>query len=256
MKQPSPTAPAATTRTRIGSAVYFGGASLSALVFAVLALFLIPLGFQARYRVISRWAHFNLWMLKQTCGLEFRIEGAEHIPDTTSIIYAKHQSAWETLALQKVFPPQTWVLKRELLWLPVFGWGLATLKPIAIDRKAGRKAVKAVVEQGAQRLAEGIWVVVFPEGTRIAPGQERRYRLGGAVLATQTGTPLVPVAHNAGSYWPRRGFLKRPGCIRMKIGPAIDPRGKTPQELTDEAKAWIDAAMREIAKGTESGRSL
>ncbi len=164
-----------------------------------------------------------MFLLKHLCGLDYRVEGREHLPGGAAIILSKHQSAWETIAFQEIFPPQTWVLKRELMWIPLFGWALALLRPIAIDRSAGRKAIEQVIEQGRERLQSGIWVVVFPEGTRVAPGTRKRYGMGGAVLAAETGYPVVPVAHNAGSFWPRRGFLKRPGTVRVVIGPVIDP---------------------------------
>jgi 1-acyl-sn-glycerol-3-phosphate acyltransferase len=157
-----------------------------------------------------------------------------------------HQSMFETLALQKLFYPQTWVLKRELLWVPLFGWGLAMLAPIAIDRKAGRKAVRQVIDQGKARLDAGLWVVIFPEGTRVAPGAKGRYGMGGALLAEHSGYPVVPVAHNAGWYWPRRGFLKYPGTIRMVVGTPITSAGKTAAEINAEAEAWIEATVASI----------
>jgi 1-acyl-sn-glycerol-3-phosphate acyltransferase len=147
---------------------------------------------------------------------------------------------------QEIFPPQTWVLKRELMWIPFFGWALALLHPIAIDRGSGRKAIEQVVAQGRDRLRSGIWVVVFPEGTRVAPGTRRRHGIGGAVLAAETGYPVVPVAHNAGSFWPRRSFFKRPGTVRVVIGPVIEAQGKTAEEIRDLAEKWIENKMREL----------
>ena len=216
-------------------------------VFALLTLLCFPFSFRIRYAVATRWARLNLWWLATICGLRYRVTGAEHIPNDTAIIFSKHQSTWETLALQKIFPPQVWVLKRELLWLPFFGWGLAILGSIAIDRKAGRKAIEQLVEQGRQRLDTGRWVVVFPEGTRMAPGQKGRYRIGGAVLAEQTGHPIVPVAHNAGEFWPRRGFIKRPGVIQVVIGPTIQSQGRTAADILKEAEDWIEGTMSRIS---------
>jgi 1-acyl-sn-glycerol-3-phosphate acyltransferase len=212
-------------------------------VYALLAVLTFPFAPLKRYRFISQWARFQIWLLKVLCHLDYRVEGAEHLPRETAIILAKHQSSWETLAFQQIFPPQVWVLKRELLWLPFFGWGLAMTQPIAIDRNAGRKAIEQIVDQGRARLESGRWVVVFPEGTRMPVGQTKRFGVGGAVLAAQTGHPVVPVAHNAGSYWPRRGFIKRPGTIRLVIGPTIDSRGKTPEEIRQLAETWITSAM-------------
>jgi len=219
----------------------------SVLVYAPLSLLTFPLPPLARYRFISQWARFHVWLLGALCGLRYRVEGREHLPRPgTAIILAKHQSSWETLAFQEIFPPQVWVLKRELLWLPLFGWALAMLNPIAIDRGAGRKAVKQIVDQGRQRLQTGRWVVVFPEGTRMSPGQHRRFGIGGAALAAESGYPVVPVAHDAGHYWPRRGFLKTPGTIRVLIGPAIDSRGKSAEEINRLAEAWVSDAMAQL----------
>ncbi len=219
---------------------------LSAAVYAPLMLPTVVLPFATRYRLISAWARFQVFMLKHLCGLDYRVEGREHLPRGAAIILAKHQSAWETIAFQEIFPAQTWVLKRELLWIPLFGWALALLRPIAIDRRAGRRAIEQVIEQGRERLQSGIGVVVFPEGTRTPPGRRGRYAMGGAVLAAETGYPVVPVAHNAGSFWPRRGFLKRPGTIRVVIGPVIDPRGKTAEDIRRLAEEWIEGKMPDL----------
>lgn len=219
---------------------------LSVLVYAPLTLFTFPFPFVQRYRFISQWARFQIWLLKVLCRLDYRVEGLEHLPPGPAIILAKHQSAWETIAFQRIFPPQTWVLKRELLWVPFFGWGLALLKPIAIERGAGRRAVEQLVRQGRERLEEGIWVVIFPEGTRVAPGQRGRYRIGGAVLAAETGYPVVPVAHNAGSYWRRRSFVKWPGTIRVAVGPVIHTHGRSAEEILKRAEEWIEGKMPEL----------
>jgi 1-acyl-sn-glycerol-3-phosphate acyltransferase len=228
------------------SALYNVFSWLSVAVFSAFALLTFPLPFPLRYRFISQWARSQVWLLRVLCRLDFRVEGREHLPPGAAILFSKHQSAWETIAFQQIFPPQTWVLKRELLWVPLFGWALALLKPIAIDRGAGRKAVEQIIEQGRERLHAGIWVVIFPEGTRVAPGSRRRYGSGGAALASQTGYPVVPVAHNAGSYWPRRGFRKRPGTIRVAIGPVIPTRGLSAEEINKRAEEWIEAKTAEL----------
>lgn len=228
------------------AAAFYLGMLISTLVVAPLSLMTFPLPFLWRYRFIGQWTRFNLWWLKICCGLSYQLEGAANIPAGNVIIMAKHQSAWETLALQRIFGPQVWVLKRELLWLPLFGWGLAMLEPIAIDRKAGRKAVRQIVEQGTQRLNAGRCVVIFPEGTRVAPGERKRYGLGGALLAEHSGYPVVPVAHNAGEYWSRRSFVKRPGIIRVIIGPPIVSRDKSAAEINAAVEAWIETTMVEI----------
>lgn len=221
---------------------------LSVLVYAPLALLTFPLPYPLRYRFISQWARIIVHLARVLCGVRWHVEGREHLPKGPAIILAKHQSAWETFAFQEIFPIQTWVLKRELLWIPFFGWALALLKPIAIDRGAGRKAVVQVIEQGKERLEDGVWIVVFPEGTRTAPGHRRRYGIGGAALAAATGYPVVPVAHNAGSFWPKRGFLKRPGTIRVAIGPTIHTHGKSAEEIIRRTEEWVEGIMRELDK--------
>ena len=222
------------------------------LLFGTLAPFTFPLPFNARYRFITSWTRFNLWWLGCTCRLHYTVEGADNLPQGGSaVILSKHQSAWETIAFQSIFPPQVWVIKRELLWLPFFGWGLAMLEPIAIDRKAGRRAREQLVEQGRRHLQAGRWVVVFPEGTRVAAGSKGRYGIGGALLASKTGRPVVPVAHNAGEFWPRRSFIKRPGTVRLVIGPAIDSRGLRAKEINRLAEHWIEDTCHAISSVPE-----
>lgn len=221
---------------------------LDTFVFALLVLLAIPFGLEARHRTARAWARFNLWLLKSLCGLDHVVEGQEHIPsEGAHISYWKHSSAWETLAQMLIFPPQCWVLKREILWIPLIGWGVAAMRPIAINRGAGHRAVNQVVEQGSARLRDGVWILLFPEGTRTRAGESRKYGLSGALLASRTGARLVPVAHNAGEFWGRRGLLKRPGTIRVVIGPAIETLGRDPRILNEEAKAWIDTTVSRLA---------
>jgi 1-acyl-sn-glycerol-3-phosphate acyltransferase len=221
---------------------------VSVVIYAPLMLPTALLPFPLRYRIISQWARFQVFLLKILCGLDYRVEGLEHLPAGAAVIMSKHQSAWETIVFQQIFPAQTWVLKRELIWIPLFGWALALMRPIAIDRGAGRKAVEQVVTQGRERLQSGISVVVFPEGTRVAPGTRKRYAIGGAILAAETGYPVVPVAHNAGSFWMRRGFMKKPGTVRVVIGPTIDPRGKKAEEIIKRTEDWIENKMKELER--------
>lgn len=212
-------------------------------VFALIALLTFPLPPLARYRVITVWSRCILWAAQTLCGIRYRVIGAENIPADPCIILSKHQSAWETLALQLIFPPQVWVLKRELLRVPFFGWGLAMLSPIAIDRSSRREALQQLVEQGRQRLDSGFCIVIFPEGTRIAPGKRGNYRPGGARLAVQTNTTIVPVAHNAGTCWGRNAFMKYPGLITVSIGPPIQPDGATAEEIARRVEHWIEGEM-------------
>ncbi|NNJ94885.1 MAG: 1-acyl-sn-glycerol-3-phosphate acyltransferase, partial [Halobacteria archaeon] len=208
---------------------------VSIVAYVMVLLLLFPISHARRWAIVQTWVNFILWWLKVTCRLRHEIQGAEHIGEQPAIVFAKHQSTWETVALQKIFPRQVWVAKKELMAVPIFGWGLALMNCIAINRGSGRAAVAQLVTQGTARLQEGIWVVIFPEGTRIPPGKKGRYRIGGAVLAEQSGYPIIPVAHNAGEYWPRRSFIKRPGVIQVRIGPPIRGDGKSAQQILDEA---------------------
>lgn len=217
-------------------------------LFAVLVMLAAPFGLAAGHASARAWARTNLWLLRVLCGLDYVVEGLENIPrEGAHISYWKHSSAWETMAQMLIFPPQSWVLKREIMWIPLIGWGTACMRPIAIDRAAGHRAVNQVVEQGRRRLAQGLWILLFPEGTRVLPGQTRKYGLSGALLGSQTGARLVPVAHNAGDYWQRRGLLKKPGTIRVVIGPAIETLGRDPRALNRQAQEWIEATMQEIS---------
>ncbi len=239
-------------RQLAGSSIFNVLMWASVLVYAPLMLLTFPLSFERRFYLITRWAALQMWLARVLCGLRYQVHGREHLPAGPAIIMSKHQSTWETLSLALIFPPQTWVLKREVLWIPLFGWALALLKPIAIDRRSKREAIQQVIEQGRARLRTGIWVTVFPEGTRVAPRQRGRWGQGGAVLAAQTGCPVVPVAHNAGHYWPRRGFIKRPGVIQVLIGPSIESAGRSAEEIARRAEAWVVQAMERL----ESGESL
>lgn len=216
--------------------------------YALITLVCFPLSPHDRYRVTSSWTFIMLFLLRHLCGIRYQILGAENIPKTPSIVLSKHQSAWETLAFQKIFPPQVWVLKKELLLIPFFGWGLAMTSPIAIDRKSGKKALEQIVEQGRERLKQGFWIVIFPEGTRIPPGKRGKYRIGGAWLATHTNVPVVPVAHNAGEFWGRNSFIKMPGTITVSIGKPIDPTGMEAGELNEKVEAWIENEMLRISQ--------
>lgn len=187
-----------------------------------------------------------MWLCRTICGLDYTVEGRENIPDEVGVALMKHSSAFETIAQFGVFPPQCWVLKRELMWLPFFGWALAALHPIAINRSAGRTAVQQVIKQGKQRLNEGLWVMIFPEGTRMGPGETRRYGVSGTLLAQDAGCLIVPIAHNAGDFWPRRGLRKLPGTVKFCIGPPINPEGRDPREVNREVQAWIENKVAEI----------
>ncbi len=215
-------------------------------VFSTLALLTFPFPPLTRYRLISSYAHTMIWLLRVVCGIRHEVRGIRNIPKEPCVVLCKHQSAWETLALQVIFPPQAWVLKRELLWLPFFGWGLAMTSPIAIKRSDGKGAIKQLLKQGKERLAQGFCVVVFPEGTRVPFGQRGKYKVGGAMLAASGGVPVVPVAHNAGRLWGRQAFSKHPGLITMSIGAPIETEGLKAEEINARVEAWIENEIQQL----------
>lgn len=228
------------------SSLFFLGQVLAAPIFTLIAFLALPLNPVTRNDLISGWARSMIWWLRITCGIRHEVSGLENLPQTPSIILSKHQSAWETLAFQAIFPTQVYVLKRELLWIPIFGWGLAMSSPIAIDRSAGREALKKLVSVGQRRLQDGLWVVIFPEGTRKAPGEKGKYQIGGAWLATHTKIQVVPVAHNAGNCWPKNSFIKKPGVIQIHIGKPIQSVGLKADALNTQVEAWIESEMPQL----------
>ena len=238
--------PAPSLALRFRCAVFAITVAVITIVWALVSLLTVVLGHRARYYVISRWNVMTRWLLKVIIGLDYRIEGAQNIPDTPCIVFCKHESAWETIILPIHFAPQTWVLKRELLWLPFFGWGLALLAPIAIDRNAGSNALQQVIAQGGNRLARKMWVVIFPEGTRVAPGARKRYKRGGASLAAATGVPVLPIAVNSGDFWGRNSFLKYPGTIDLVVGPLIPTAGLKADEINKQAEQWIEHTVQRL----------
>jgi len=226
--------------------VAFGFVS-AALVSALLILmFWAPSSWQQR--VLVSFCSMLLRVGDIICGLKVVVEGRENLPDTPSVIMIKHTSALETYGHVPMFPRTSWVVKRELIWTPIVGWAISlVLSPIAINRGRGRSAVRQVIDQGKERLASGMWVTIFPEGTRVAPGETRKYGISGAALAHEADVPIVPVAHNAGDFWRRREFTKRPGTVRFVIGPPIDASSQPPKETTLIVQDWIETKMREIS---------
>ncbi|MBI5331870.1 MAG: 1-acyl-sn-glycerol-3-phosphate acyltransferase [Betaproteobacteria bacterium] len=228
------------------SLLFFLYQTLLTLPFGALGWLMLPLPRLARYRVITLWARGVVWGARVILGIRHRVIGLENLPSGAAVVLSKHQSAWETIAFQLIFPPISFVLKKSLLWLPFFGWGLAVFSPIAINRTAGREALKQVETLGRERLAQGFWVLVFPEGTRIPHGETGNYQIGGPFLAAKAGVPVVPVAHNAGRLWPKNAFIKRPGEITVVIGPPIPTAGRKAGEVLAETQAWIEATMRTL----------
>lgn len=207
----------------------------------------VCLPLRACFAIIAVWRGVFMALCRHVLGLDYRVVGRENIPDRPSVVLSKHQSAWETVGLQAIFPQVVFVLKKSLLWFPFLGWGLAAARMISIDRSAGKDALRQVVDQGRARLGDGCTIVVFPEGTRIAPGTSRRFKTGGAQLAVSSGTLVVPVARNAGEFWARNAFVKKAGLITASIGPAIDPAGKNASEVTALAEQWIESEMRRLS---------
>lgn len=230
------------------SIVFYTGLAPLTVLFSFIGIAILPLPRPWRYAVITRWSRLTIAWLKLACGLDWRVTGRENIPATPGVILCKHQSAWETITLQLIFPRQSQVLKKELLHVPFFGWGLASLNPIAIDRKAGAKALRTVLELGAQRIKQGWWVLLFPEGTRIPPGEKGRYTQTGAALALAAETVVVPVAHNAGVFWARNALTKYPGTIEVVIGPPIETTGKSAKAITVEAEHWIEETCARLPR--------
>ena len=230
------------------SLAFVGTMFISSVYISVIGTIFLPFSFHTRYWFINFYSVLNLWVLKHLCNIDYRVEGMENIPkDEACIIFSKHQSALETMMVQRIFPPLTFVVKRELLWLPFFGWGLKSINPIAIDRKSGRKAILQIIDQGIDRLKKGIWIVIFPEGTRSKPGTKLQYKKGGAILATKSGHRVIPVAHTAGEFWPKGFFSRQTGTITMSIGPAIETKDRTAEDVLLEAEAWVETKMKEIS---------
>ena len=227
--------------------VLFSAGMLAALIpggVAVLLLSRAPLAW--RYGIANGYCRFVLFWLRLTCGVAHRIEGAQWLSQERVVVLANHQSTWETFMLQLKVRHPVWVAKQELFRLPFFGWGLSALRAVPIDRSSGRRAVESIVSNGSMRLREGHSVIIFPEGTRVAAGEQRRFKLGGAVLAVEAGVPVVPVAHNAGRFWGRRRFRKTPGTVLLRAGAPIPSEGKSAEQLLAEVETWIRTAQAEL----------
>jgi 1-acyl-sn-glycerol-3-phosphate acyltransferase len=218
--------------------------------YSLLSLATFPLPRLLRFRIITGWNRIVIWLARTVLGIRYTVTGGERLPAGPAIILSKHQSAWETIAFPVIFPPQVIVIKRELLWIPFFGWGLALTSPIAIDRSRGPAALKRMAGIGKRRLDQGFWISVFPEGTRTRPGERRPYQLGGAWLAVQCGAPVVPVAHNAGLLWGKNAFLKRPGTVTVEIGAPIESAGADPHAVNAAVERWIEGRMAALCPGT------
>ncbi len=227
------------------SLIFVCGQAIFAIIIFLLGILLFPFPYIVRYRFITFWSCFTIWWAKIICGIHYQVQGKEHLPKENAIVLCNHQSAWETLFLQVLLPPQTWVLKKQLLIIPFFGWGLAMLEPIAIDRSKS-SSIKQLLAQGKKRLRQGRWVIIFPEGSRLAVGETGKFSRSGAVLAKETGYPVVPIAHNAGACWPRNAFIKKPGTVTLVIGPTLNPTQLSADEIKAKAQSWIESTMQTL----------
>ncbi len=231
----------------IRSALFAAFLVVTVIPYALACLLWAPLPMRWRYRLTVGWPILAVWGARVICGIRWKVEGIENLPDVPAVVLSKHQSAWETCFLPYCLPRQVcFVYKKELHLVPFFGWGLGLLGMIPIDREKGRDAFDQVVAIGTQRLNSGIWPLLFPEGTRVAPGKVGRYKMGGALLATQTGVPVIPVAHNAGECWRRNAFIKYPGLVTVRFGPVIPSAGLTPDELNARVQEWIEGEMHKL----------
>lgn len=233
--------------TALRSGLYLAFLILTVIPYAIACLLWALLPLPVRYRLTVGWARLAIWAAKVFCGVRWQILGKENLPDGPAVLLSKHQSTWETFFFPGYLPREVcYVYKKELHRIPFFGWGLALLRMIPIDRARGKDAFEQVVRVGGQRLKEGRWALLFPEGTRMAPGTEGRYKMGGALLATRTGAPVVPIAHNAGECWPRKSYMLRPGLITVSIGPLIPTQGRSAEEINAQVRDWIETEMRRL----------
>ncbi len=216
------------------------------VVFAVLIFFWLPVN--QRYAIGSSWAKMNMAFLRWFCDLHYEIKGKENIPDEASLVISNHQSTWETMSFQHFLPNQLWVMKKELFRIPIFGWGLALMNPIAIDRSAGKKAIDQIVEQGQEKLNQGRWVIVFPEGTRISPGVNAKFKKGAFVFASRISHSILPVAHNAGEFWPKHSFIKYPGSITVSIGESFVAKDMDVVDIQQRIESWIRQELLEMSE--------
>jgi len=221
---------------------------VATVVWSFVCFLAAPLPYNQRFWVTSRWNVFVVWCARVICGIHYQIRGAENLPDAPVVLLSKHQSAWETIFLLPNMPrPLVFVFKKEILYIPFFGWGMALLRMIPIDRKQGKNSFAQVVRIGKRRLADGQWIIMFPEGTRIPVGQRGKYKGGGTRLAVETNTVVVPIAQNSGECWPKNSFIKKPGLVTVSIGKPISPAGLTANELMQRVENWIESEMRVIS---------
>jgi 1-acyl-sn-glycerol-3-phosphate acyltransferase len=232
----------------VRSALFLLFQFVTVVPWALVCLALAPFPPRVRYRFTMGWPRMVIWAARVLCGIRWQVKGREHLPDGPAILLSKHQSTWETFFYPTYMPRELcFVFKRELLWIPFFGWGIGLLQMIHIDRRRGRDAFESVVGQGLHSLEQGRWIIMFPEGTRTPVGSQGKYKSGGARLAVRTAAPVVPIAVNAGERWPKKRFVKMPGLVTVSIGPPIPTVGREPDEVNAEVERWIEAEMRRIS---------
>lgn len=238
----------------IRSTLFWPPFLLVIIVTALLLTLLMSAPLRLRIALIKNWINSSLAILKYICGLDYQIEGRENIPEHGFIVMSKHSSTWETIALQKFFDPMVWVVKKELTRIPFFGWGLIAMNAIALNRGTGRQAIKQLINESRQRMDEGRILMLFPEGTRVPPGEKKPFKMGGAIVSEKTGYAVLPVAHNAGEFWPRHSWIKWPGTIRIVIGKPIYPEGRKAEQIIAEVEQWITTTCEQISDRQQLAR--
>ncbi|MCG8671576.1 MAG: 1-acyl-sn-glycerol-3-phosphate acyltransferase [Pseudomonadales bacterium] len=224
------------------------GYVISVILFGTFSIIVLPLlSFEKRYYLASSWVYFLEWWLKVACGIHHRVIDLDNLPKEPCVIVSNHQSTWETFFLQRYFAPQATVLKKELMWIPFFSWVIRFMKPIVIDRSQKTNALKQILAQGEERLKEGLWVLIFPEGTRVAIGEKQPHFAGGSMLAIRNSVPIVPLVHNAGQVWPAHRISKYPGTVTVKFGKAIETKDRKPKDLTQEIQEWMDVEKDKLS---------
>ena len=237
----------------IRSIIFYIAFGIATIIYSFICITLAPfLSLEKKHALIAVWGKIFLWLLDQICGVKYRVTGLKGIGEQPAVIMSKHQSDWETFAFLTLFNPQSTVAKKELLAIPFFGWVLKIKDPIIIDRSQKTNALKQLISQGKENLKKGCWVMIFPEGTRVAPGETSVYSSGGALLALKAGVSVVPIAHNAGEFCPPRAYIKYPGTIDVVVGPPISTQGKKAKVIMEEVESWIRSTMAEISPDKES----
>lgn len=230
----------------IRSALFSLGMIISTCLWVIPCIVARLFPYRICFAIVSAWCTFNVVWARICCGIRYEISGLENVPKKACVIMSNHQSTWETLAYPSIFPTLTWVIKKELLYVPFFGWGIASTQPIALDRKQGKKAMRQLIDDGACKLGLGRFILIFPEGTRIPYEEERPLKVGGFVLAKESKADILPVAHDAGRLWPRKSFIKTPGTIRLHIGKPLSTQDHSAEEIREQYAQWLNTTRTEI----------